>query len=585
MARVEWSRLSGDETEAVLGVLLCREHPTATRVKPSKGDGGIDVWVPEHESAIVYQIKGYTGKIDSTRKGHITKSWNTVVKYAADNLIKLSGWYLITPENPTKELLKWFKDLTKNAAYPCVWRGLDFVDGLAAKYPDVIDYYLRDGKDRLQETVQLFLSLAGHKDLAASPASSIDFLAELHASLNKFDPHFRYDFSVQAVDPDGNCPPAQVTPTTIASVQFADSNRCITYNIIPLFNEALKERPVPGSMTLVATPDSPLQQQLDDWVKYGTPIKDVPAQKVAWDLPGGFGGSWDEARVTVGASKPSPGTLNETITLRVLDASNTVLSALDFTTEEVSSGIGQKGLRNVGHDTHAKFVRYELRMLKDDNSSQVFAKINVSVEDSTGRIPGDMLPGLHFLSALRPPRRIQIFSRLGPALSPPLDIPQELMPESQGKLWILMCESLATIQEHIIERIKFPDMAKYHGTSPMDDIEQWYQAARLLRGEVLDGNWTSVEMHLHSGVDLPSEPTQIVLSSYYQVRVGPKYYQLGIVNGQAAQAQVDPTFQPVVHDGHMDIRLIPGDNDAVTIRLIPGASVVGIPNAPAPYGE
>lgn len=64
MARVEWSRLSGEEVEAVVAILLCREHPTAVRVKPSRGDGGIDVWVPGDGSAIVYQIKGYTGNID-----------------------------------------------------------------------------------------------------------------------------------------------------------------------------------------------------------------------------------------------------------------------------------------------------------------------------------------------------------------------------------------------------------------------------------------------------------------------------------------------------------------------------------------
>lgn len=73
MARVEWSRLSGDEAEAVLGVMLCREHPTATRVKPSQGDGGIDVWVPEGDTAIVYQIKSYTGNIEGYAKPALKK--------------------------------------------------------------------------------------------------------------------------------------------------------------------------------------------------------------------------------------------------------------------------------------------------------------------------------------------------------------------------------------------------------------------------------------------------------------------------------------------------------------------------------
>jgi hypothetical protein len=59
------SWLSGEEIEAVPGILLCREHPTATCVKHSSGGGGIDVWVPNGEVATVCQIKGYTGNIDS----------------------------------------------------------------------------------------------------------------------------------------------------------------------------------------------------------------------------------------------------------------------------------------------------------------------------------------------------------------------------------------------------------------------------------------------------------------------------------------------------------------------------------------
>ena len=280
MARVEWTRLSGNEIEAVLGVLLCREHPTATRVKASRGDGGIDVWVPEGDVAAVFQIKGYTGKIDSTRLRHIESSWKTLLVYIKENFITLSAWYLVTPENPTKEQLSWLRELTQGVAFPCVWRGLDFVDGLAAKYPEVIDYYLRDGKDRLEATVQRLLSVAGLNNPAASPASSIDSLKELHEALNQFDPHFYYDFSVETLSADGTCPPVQLTPGTVAAARVSDNKRCITYKIIPRFNEAIKERPVPGSMTLIAEPGSALQEQIEDWAKFGTPLRDVPAKDV-----------------------------------------------------------------------------------------------------------------------------------------------------------------------------------------------------------------------------------------------------------------------------------------------------------------
>jgi hypothetical protein len=582
MARVEWSRQSGDDVEAVLGILLCREHPTATRVKPSVGDGGIDVWVPEGgDAATVYQIKKYTGNITATRNGHIKESWETLLAYAEENSISLSAWYLVMPENPTKEQLTWFGELTEDASFPCAWRGLDVVDGLAAKYPDVIDYYLRDGKERLEETVARLLSIAGLKNPAASPATSIDSLRELHAALNQFDPHFQYNFSVQGLNADGTYPPPQVTPTTIASVRLTDNERCVTFNIISRFNEALKERPVPGSMTLAAMPGSPLHQQIDDWAKYGAPLQDVPAKNVSWDLPGGFGGSWEDARVTVGASKPLPGALHETITLQVLELDGSVVASLDFVTEDASSGADKKGVRSAGHDTESGLVRYELRMLRDDDENRVAANLNLSVEEPTGRFPADMLPSIRFLAAVRASRQIQMFSRNGPALTPPLPIPQQLIPDDQEKLWIMMCESLAIIQQHVLERIKFPDMMKYHAVNFMDDIEQWWQAAALLRGEALVGSWNSAVMHLSPGIEPSIElgETPAMFSAEYGVRIGPKTYQLGIVNAQAASIQVNSAISAVVHEDHFDVEVIPRDDRTATMRLVGGASAVGSPGA------
>ena len=380
---------------------------------------------------------------------------------------------------------------------------------------------------------------------------------------------------------DGSCPPPQVTPGTIASARMVNNGRCVTYNIIPRFNEALKERPVPGSMTLTAEPGSPLLKQIDDWAKFGAPLTDVPAKEVRWDLPGGFGDSWEDARVTVLASKPAPGSPNEVITLRALETNGAVAAALDFTTEEASSGSGGKGVRNAGHDRDAGLVRYELRLNRDDSSGRTAANLNVSVENPVGRSPKDMIPGFQFVLSLRPPRQIQVFSRNGPALAPPLEIPQEVVSEERGKLWLLMCESLATIQEHVLERISFPDISKYHKENYWGDVEEWFQAARLLRGEVFSGTWSDAGMCLIPGMEPPAEVHRAILSRDYDIRIGPKTYHLGIVSMEAASARVNPAKAPVAHDDHLDIQLVPGDDDKMTLRLVSGASAVGSP-APLP---
>lgn len=574
MARVEWSRLSGDEVESVLAILLCREYPSATRIKPSRGDGGIDIWVPSDDSADVFQIKGYTGNISSTRRRHIESSWKRLVSYTQQNSIPISGWTLVTPENPTNEQLRWLQEITETAVFPCRWRGLDFVDGLAAKYPEVIDYYLRDGKERLEETIKQLLSIAD-SDRRSIPVQSIDYLNNLHRALNQFDPHFRYDFSVEALDANGAFPPASLTPGTVAVVQWSDNERCVVCKIVARFNEAIRERPVPGSMTLVEPTDSLKHEQFEDWAQFGTPLKDISAKNVRWDLPGGFDGSYEDATVSFIGSRPEPGSPNEALTLRVLEPDGATAASLDFVTEEVTAGIDQQGTRHSGHDKEAGLVRYELRMRRDVATEKVAANLKITAEDATGRVPKEMLQGLRFLSAIKPPRRIQVFVRNGPPLMPPLLIEEALIPDSQGELWILMCESLSEIQNHIVERFKFPDMAKYHAVDPIEDIESWHQAASLLRGEVLHGTWTSVDVHLNPGQDAPSELLQGIFNTPYSIRIGARAYQLGTVAAHVKSMKVDETQSPKTHGDHLDVRVIPGDDDTVTIRLTSGALPIG----------
>ena len=53
-------QISGEEAEAVLATLIYSEFPTATRVRPSRGDYGIDVVVPVLDGSDqldVYQIR------------------------------------------------------------------------------------------------------------------------------------------------------------------------------------------------------------------------------------------------------------------------------------------------------------------------------------------------------------------------------------------------------------------------------------------------------------------------------------------------------------------------------------------------
>ena len=120
-------------------------------------------------------------------------------------------------------------------------------------------------------------------------------------------------------------------------------------------------------------------------------------------------------------------------------------------------------------------------------------------------------------------------------------------------------------------------MTRYDATDGMDVIEQWHQAAKLLRGEELSGTWHAVGLHLHPGQQPPSGVQQGVFffNRPYSTQIGNKTYQLGNVTMQVASIQVDVNNPPMVHEDHIDARFVPGDDDTMTLRMADGASVLG----------
>ncbi len=85
MARVEWTRQSGEDVEAVVAMLLCTEYPNAWRIRPGRGDGGVDVFVPLSDDRAlrdVYQVKKFASNLTSSQKRKIRASFDELLKSA-----------------------------------------------------------------------------------------------------------------------------------------------------------------------------------------------------------------------------------------------------------------------------------------------------------------------------------------------------------------------------------------------------------------------------------------------------------------------------------------------------------------------
>jgi hypothetical protein len=156
VGRVAWSLIEPGTVEQLVGIFICRENPRAMRIRPSQGDGGIDVLVPapgNPQTVVVYQVKCFHQNLTGGQKTQIEKSYRRVRRFATAHSLTITAWYLTLPLNPTNENWQWLLEFTADAEFPCEWRGLDYLEGLAAKYPDVVDYYLHDGKQRLDQAI------------------------------------------------------------------------------------------------------------------------------------------------------------------------------------------------------------------------------------------------------------------------------------------------------------------------------------------------------------------------------------------------------------------------------------------------
>ena len=248
VARVEWTRQSGEDVEAVVAMLLCRRFPDAVRVRPSQGDHGIDVFIPGpggfSTERAVYQVKKYSSNLTNSQKRKIKASYDRVVKSSAAEGWRITKWHLVMPLDLTTQNLTWLGDLTKNADFRCNTNGLTFCDTLAAHYPEIIDYYLQDGRQRLQDaTADLVRVLSGRatreQTEGLQPVDVAGDLVAIYRALNASDPFYRYEYTV-ADTPPSETPPHD-EPGLVAISAIEHDSVWITIKIIALSRASLEE--------------------------------------------------------------------------------------------------------------------------------------------------------------------------------------------------------------------------------------------------------------------------------------------------------------------------------------------------------
>jgi len=413
MTAIPWTVVDPDTIERMIAVGLCRRYQHARRIRPSQGDGGLDVLVPSGQSQFHvedYQVKKFADGLDDSRKSQIKKSLKTAIATHRDATSRytIAKWYLTLPMDLTREQETWLANLATelDAPFPVEVFGLTQVEDLLLESPNIREYYLGDGMEKVREILNQMSSLAGLRNLTTDPTKiepgdASNPLADLHRHINAADPHFNYDYEVTTDLP-------VITPRAglVASVIARTSPEAphVTWHISTKYDSALEDRPIPGSYTVYPERMTAEQREAwEQWRDYGTPLTlegDV-VDKLTIDLPGGLGGDLP-AGDNVLRIGPAFGEFDDESAARSLwvieDPAGTRLAERLFSLRRAGRGIaGGEHL----HGTDAEgYIGVDLYvMFNTPNGISMKVKLDMRGDRWVGEPVQRVLPALRFCAA------------------------------------------------------------------------------------------------------------------------------------------------------------------------------------------
>jgi predicted RNase H-like HicB family nuclease len=559
VTQVEWSELEAPQAETLLSVLLYNEHPKATRIRPSRGDFGIDVLVPNNsapETFDVYQIKYFSKSLTASQRGQVEQSFRRLLIGLVRRAISVADWYLVIPvDNTLDTQMDWFNSMPakvieeifdddkfvqlekkqapltanekekitawRNAPSRLIkWEGRPLCMSLAAKYPFVVDYYLHGGQQHIIDAFKDLASvLATDKSLPdpstadsgtaalVTPAQLQDHLFKVQKVLDT-DPHFKYGISL---DP---APPAILDEDSLvaASQVTQPDGRSVTVRIYQRFDEALRERPIPINVTFLASHGTFDQDAFDMWRKYGMPLIAAPAE-VETSLPGGLG-----EMMSGGITQVTIGTVGHTYEarFRIRRPDGNTGPELLFTLT-ASTGHEGTGIWETGTETTGLLTFESLTDLETKQGSWGFKQDSI-----VGKEVVKALPTIEFRQDLCTPNVLQVAQQYGP-FKDYHDIPEALPVFPESVMDFL--RALAAIQTATATPIVIPDLT----TITAGIARAVAEAAALVSGQTLVGTWDRMAMARDTSLDKAGPEQNIDFASEYQLLV---YEQLVVNVGE-----------------------------------------------------
>jgi hypothetical protein len=553
-----------DLIEQIVAVLLSRRHPEALRIRASQGDGGLDVLVPAATPGYVdnYQVKKFATSLGDSQKRQIRESLKAAIDTHNDpaNPFLIQTWLLTLPLDPSREEVKWLAGAAARLQVPfkVEWRTLPFLEGLVTRYPEVIDYYLHDGQDRLQEMIADLRDLANlpasGTGAAVEPGDLTERLGAVLQALNRQDPHYRYEFEVTAEQPI-----LFERPYLVASVIEGGPGGYVTFHVYARYASAPEDRPIPITFEVSKTDLTPeASEAVESMLRYGTPV-DLPAaaiRNLSIDMPGGLGVTAVTGEIQMGPARGVADRPSRVVWAIVPSSGIQPIAQLTFDMQPPTRG-GLGGVIVRGTDTTGVVAASITIDPPHDESPAI--RLSVTLVDPQAKPIRQALPGLRFLREFNAPNRLAFGPEYQPlTVADALPLPHS--PQAIPAMVLEYAEALNIISQRSNQLITVPDFSTLTG----DDYASVIGTVSVLRGEPALGTWTSIRLTRRPGEIDPRLATTagpVATTQPLTVSIAGTEHDLGSAYSYLPSARVEG-----------DLKAEPGPSGTIELMLVPGNS-------------
>ncbi len=470
--------MQGEDVEDFAAAHLLLGAGVGNRIRPGKGDRGVDVQIPTEAGWEIYQVKRFATNLSSSSKRQIRDSWHRFRdKILPTRAVKF--WALVLPLDPTPENEQWLAELTDDSGVETRWIGRTTLDAWAADNPKIAAYFFGDGEQRLRDLMAT--ALAGGRpptdDRGDPLLSSIEErMLQLCQALDEVDPFYRYEVEVRSGSlkepPSSEALRRNHRPGLVETIQREISdNQCIVTHVIARSPMSTTVRPIRSNVTF--TPSTREEAvALERFVRYGAPLLQAPGRIHNNEGPAG---TTADASSLMKASLLAPHgeAPLPPLEARLRDPDGNILGTVLVTDAETA--VGQIGSGRWFRIHLGPAVHFEYFIGSEEHPDTLQVAYDPAL--TLGVEPHAVLPGIELVADL-PGNSLEFAIRGGPTYLKPWHFDQEAISTS-ARAYARFVKALQTFQQHSLQRITIPDV----GLLDEAELRKLQTFTPLLQGE------------------------------------------------------------------------------------------------------